>query len=632
MSNKERLRITELDFDGIKSNLKTFLKNQTEFTDYDFEGSGMNVLLDVLAYNTHYQAMNANLMGNEMFLDTAQLRSSVVSHAKLLGYKVRSSRAPKAIINVEINAVTGVSTATIPKGFSFQSSIDNVPYFFVTNDAVTKSRENNVLRFEGLEVFEGTLITTRYTVDADNIDQRFIIPDTKADISTLKITVQNSSTDSTTQTYTESVDIVQATSTSNIYFVQEVEDGQHEILFGDGVIGKKLSDGNIVVLEYIVTNETLANGASSLTGSSQIAGTTAYSVTTTSAASGGATRETIDSIKFNAPLDYSAQNRAVTVNDYKVFVRQVFPDTAAVSVWGGEDNDPPKYGVVYISIKTIDGNTLTTSQKTTIQNSLKPYNIASIRTEIVDPEIIQIRLTTNFKYNSTITTKTNNDLIALVTTTLTTYSANTLEEFNSQFRFSDLLGQIDDTDSSINSNVTTIQISKKITPTLNTNSSYEVNFGNSIYNPHSGHEAVVSSTGFKISGNDNELFIDDNDGALRTYYFVGTTKTIVDANFGTVDYIAGKVSIPSANITSISNVDGATSTQIRIVAVPSSPDIIPLRNNILEIDLPNSTVTGKVDTATSSSGSSVATTSTAVTTADTSTSYISTGTSSSSGY
>ena len=177
MSNKERLRITELDFDGIKNNLKTFLKNQTEFTDYDFEGSGMNVLLDVLAYNTHYQAMNANLMGNEMFLDTAQLRSSVVSHAKLLGYKVRSSRAPKAIINVEVSAVTGISPATIPKGFSFQSSIENVPYFFITNEAVTKSRENNVLRFEGLEVFEGTLITTRYTVDADNVDQRYIVPD-----------------------------------------------------------------------------------------------------------------------------------------------------------------------------------------------------------------------------------------------------------------------------------------------------------------------------------------------------------------------------------------------------------------------------------------------------------------------
>ena len=632
MANSERLRITELDFDGIKNNLKTFLKNQTEFTDYDFEGSGMNILLDVLAYNTHYQAMNANLMGNEMFLDTAQLRSSVVSHAKLLGYKVRSSRAPKALVNIEISSVTNITTATIPKGFSLQSSLNNTPYFFITNEAITKSRENNVLRFENLEVFEGTLITTRYTVDADNIDQRFIVPDIQADMSTLKVTVQNSSTDSTTQTYTESADIVQATSTSNIYFVQEVEDGQHEILFGDGVIGKKLSDGNIVILEYIVTNETKANGANNLTGSSQIAGTTAYTVTTTSAASGGATRETIDSIKFNAPLDYSAQNRAVTVNDYKVFVRQVFPDTAAVSVWGGEDNDPPKYGIVYISIKTNDGNALTTSQKTTIQNSLKPYNVASIRTEIVDPETIQIRLTTNYKYNSTITTRSSNEISALVTTTLNDYSTDVLNQFNAQFRFSDLIGRIDDTEPSITSNVTTVQMSKKITPTLNTNSSYEVNFGNSIYNPHSGHEAVVSSTGFKLSGDNNELFIDDKDGALRTYYFVGTTKTVVNANFGTVDYIAGKVSIPSANITSISDVDGATSTQIRIVAVPSSPDIIPLRNNILEIDLPNSTVNGKVDTATSSSGSSVATTSTAVTTADTSTSYISTGTSSSSGY
>ena len=279
----KRLSISELDFDDIKSNLKTFLKNQTEFTDYDFEGSGMSALLDLLAYNTHYLSMNANLLANEMFIDTASLRSSVVSHAKTLGYTPRSARASQAVVDVTIND-TSVTTSTLSRGTKFSTTVDDITYNFLVNEDRTVSRVDNVLTFDNVTLFEGTLITTRYVVDNSNVDQRFIIPDTKADMSTLKITVQNSSTDSTTQTYTESGDIVQATSTSNIYFVQEVEDGQHEILFGDGVIGKKLSDGNIVVLEYIVTNETLANGATNLTGSSQIAGSTAYTVTTTSAA------------------------------------------------------------------------------------------------------------------------------------------------------------------------------------------------------------------------------------------------------------------------------------------------------------------------------------------------------------
>ena len=627
----KRISVSELDFDGIKENLKTFLKNQNEFTDYDFEGSGMNILLDVLAYNTHYSAMNVNLAANEMFIDSASLRSSVVSHAKSLGYLPRSARSPIAVVDITIND-TSVTTATMTRGTKFTTTINNQNYNFFTISDLTQSRVSNVLTFSNVDLYEGDLITTRYTVDTSNIDQKYIIPSTDVDTTTLKVTVQNSSTDATTTVYTLNEDITQVTGTSNVYFLQEVDNGQYEVYFGDGVLGKSLTDSNIVILEYIVTNRTEANGASVFTPPASISGSSDNSILTVDSAKGGSEKESIESIKFKAPLDFASQGRAVTVNDYKVFVPTVFPDAESVQVWGGEDNDPPTYGKVFISILTKDRNDLTNSQKANINESLKQYNVGSIRTEITNPETIFIRLTVNFDYNSTITNSSAADLEALVNTTINDYNNNNLKQFNSNFRYSELLTLIDNTDQSIISNITTVQMAKNFTPTLNETTKYEINFANPIYNPHSGHESVISSTGFKIEGNANELFLDDNNGTLRSYYLVGTTRTYVDLNFGTISYDLGLITIPSAKITSISNVDGSESTTIRVVAIPRSSDIIPLRNTILEIDLTNSTIGSKVDTTISSSGSAATTTSAAVTTASTSSRYITTGASSSSGY
>ena len=627
----KRLDISELDFDDIKTNLKTFLRNQTEFTDYDFEGSGMSSLLDLLSYNTHYLSMNANLLANEMFIDTASLRSSVVSHAKTLGYTPRSVRAPQATVDITLND-TSVTTATLARGTKFSTVVNDVTYNFLVNTARTKSRVDNVLTFDNVVLYEGSLITTRYTADSTNVDQRFIIPDSNADTTTLTVSVQNSSTDTTTTVFTLATDISQVSDTSNSYFLQEIENGQFEVYFGDGVIGKALTDNNIVILEYIVTNKSASNGASTFTPPGSISGSSDNSVATVSTASGGAEAENIQSIKLNAPLDYASQGRAVTTNDFKVIVPTLFANTQSVSVWGGEDNDPASYGKVFISVKTTTGSDLTSTQKRNLESSLKSYVVSSIRPEVVDPEVISIRLTTTFKYNSTATTKTNNDLAALVSTTIADYNTNNLGLFSAPFRYSELIGQIDDSDTSINSNITTVQMSKTFTPTLNSSSSYTIAFNNAFFNPHSGHSSVISSTGFKLSGNENELFLqDDGKGTLQSYYLSGTTRIIANSSFGTVDYLNGKIVISSATVISVSNVDSVASTKIRVVASPSSNDIVPLRNDIIEIDTSNSSVTGIVDTVSSSAGSSTTTSSSAVTTADTSSSYVSYS-SSSSGY
>ena len=619
----KRLTITELDFDDIKTNLKTFMRNQTEFTDYDFEGSGMSALLDVLSYNTHYLAMNGNLLANEMFIDTASLRSSVVSHAKTLGYTPRSARAPIANVNITVNT-SSVDTATLARGAKFTTTVDDVSYTFVVATDITQTRVGGSLTFSNLPLYEGTLITTRYTVDTGNIDQRFIIPDSNADTTTLTVQVQASASDSTPTTYTLATDITQVSGTADNYFLQEVENGQFEIYFGDGVIGKAVSDNNIIILQYVVTNKEAANGASTFT------------VSTVTSAVGGAEPESIQSIKFNAPLDYSSQGRAVTSNDFKTIIPTLFANTQSVQVWGGEDNDPAVYGKVFASVKTTTGSNLTSTQKTSLETALKAFTVGSIRTEIVDPETIKLRLTVTYKYNSTATTKTLSDISSLVTTTLTNYNTNNLQVFNQPFRFSEIVGQIDDTDSSIVSNITTVQMAKEFTPTLNTATAYTIDFKNAFYNPHSGHNSsdggVISSTGFILSDDTNEQFLgDDGAGNLITYYISGTSKITVNSTFGTVDYQNGKIVISSANITSISNVDGATSSVIRVVANPSSYDVVPLRNDILEIDLSNSTVTGAVDNITSSAGSSTTSSSSSVTTAATTTTYVSSS-STSSGY
>ena len=601
-----KLQVTELDFDLIKDNLKTYMKNQTEFSDYNFEGSGMSQIIDLLAYNTHYLAMNANFAMNEAFLDSATLRSSVVSHAKGLGYTPRSARAPVAYVDVTLNSSTATS-ATLAKGTRFTTKVDGSTFGFVVNEDITTTPTNGVMRFINVPIYEGTLITSRYTVDLNNIEQKFLISDDRGDTTTLKVSVQTSGSDVSTTTYTLATDITQVTSGAKVYFLQESTDGKFEVYFGDGVVGSSISNGNIVQLQYVVTNKDRANGAKSFSTTS-VSGETDVTVALLVAALGGAEPESISSIKFNAPLDYSSQGRAVTTQDYKTILPTVYAGTQAVQVWGGEDNDPPIYGQVFLSVRTKSGTNLTQAQKNSIAVDLKKYNIASIRPTFVNPLITKIKLKVDFKFDSKTTTKTVGDLETLIRSTLATYNAGDLLNFDVVFRHSKISGLIDATDTSILSNTTRLTLNQIITPTLNASTQYIIDFNNALYNPHSGHNAtlggITSSTGFTIAGNTNTLYIDDDgNGIIRTYYLVGgQTRTYVDASAGTINYSSGKIVLTDLNITSASNTDGTISVDI----LPASNDVVSVRNQLLEIDLTNTTVSGTVDTV-AAGGSSAGT-------------------------
>ena len=325
-ATNRRLDVSEFDFDDIKLNLKTFLKAQTTFKDYDFEGSGINSLLDVLAYNTHYLGFNLNMVANEMFIDTSTLRSSIVSHAKALGYEVDSCRASYADVNVVLNDASKGS-ATMPAGTVFTTKVNNIDYQFVTVTDMTRASTGPSIPFNDIKIYEGTYVTTRYTVDYTSVDQRFILPEDSADTSTLTVEVQNSSSDTTSNTFTKATDISQLTEASNVYYIQEVEAGKFEVYFGDGVVSKKLTAGNIVFLKYVVTNKADANGASVFESSGAIDTVTSVTVTTLNKAIGGSEGENLSSIKLNAPLDYASQGRCVTAEDYKLIAKKLFPQT-----------------------------------------------------------------------------------------------------------------------------------------------------------------------------------------------------------------------------------------------------------------------------------------------------------------
>ena len=616
-TTRKRLSVTEFDFDEVKNNLKVFMRNQSEFKDYDFEGSGLSALLDVLAYNTHYLGFNANMLANEMFLDSAQLRSSVVSHAKTLGYTTRSSTASKAVVDVFLNTTN--ASATMPAGTVFTSSVGNTSYQFVTTQSVTAFNSGSFVQFNNVTIAEGSFVATRYTVDTQNVEQRFVINDDRADTTTLTIKVQNSATDTGIVTYTRATDIAGLTSTSNVYFLQEVEDGKFEVYFGDGILGNAVEDGNIIIMNYVVTNKGAANGASVFSSSAAIDTVNSVNVRTVSSSAGGSEPESIESVKYNAPLDYASQGRCVTTEDYKTYVRQLFANTQAVSVWGGENgsfnsvtgvSDIAEYGKVFISVKSTTGLNLNKIQKSQLVKSLSPYTVASITPVVVDPESLYIILNCNFKYDSNATTSSKESLETLVSNTISTYNTDYLKVFNSVFRHSQFTSLVDNTDNSILSNITTVSLGSFYTPNTSGSFSFTIQFGNPLFNPHSGHNAagggIIASTGFYIQDNTNEMFFDeDGSGNLRIYYLVSGARTYHSEVAGTVNYLTGLVSANPVYITSVSNVDNNASTAIRLTASPASTDIVGKRNQIIEIDIINTTITGGQDTiAVNSSGGS----------------------------
>ena len=594
-NSKGRIEITDLDFDSVKANFKTFLSQQNSFTDYNFEGSGMSVLMDLLAYNTHYLAFHANMLANEMFIDTALTRSSAVSHAKALGYIPSSTKSANATIDVTVRGVPlSQKSVVMAAGTIFTTTVNDVSYQFVTIGDHTATSDTGIFMFTDIRIYEGTRIRYTYTVDSSNLEQQFVIPSSAVDTGTVVVSVQTSSSDVTTEVYTLNTDYAVLDSTSLKYFIQEIEDGKYEVYFGDGVNGKKPIDGNIVILDYVVTNGSVADGATAFTASSTVGGYSNVNVTTTSSAAGGGDAESVDSIKFNAPLKYAAQGRAVTPDDYKAIVPTVYTNIKSIQCWGGEDNDPPIYGKVYVAIRPNTGTSLTTTTKNSIVTNLKKYNVASIVPEIVDAEILYLVLGVTAKYNSTVTEKSKSDIQALVETTVSSFNTNNLQKFDSVFRHSKLLKDVDETDTSILSSTATLKLKRIVTPTLNAITKYTIAFNNAAYHPAaSWAQTVVESTGFYLSGNTNEQFIDDDgSGNIRTFYLLGgTTKTITNAAAGTVNYGTGEVVLTSFNITSVTNSSGT----IDITIKPDSNDIIPVRQQVIEIDTVATTVTAEVD-------------------------------------
>jgi hypothetical protein len=582
-SNNKRISVSELDFDNIKANLKEYLKGQDTFSDYDFEGSGLAVLLDVLAYNTHYNGIYTNLAVNEMFLDSASKRSSVVSLAKLLGYTPNSAKCATATVNLTITSPsTGPSVVTVPAYTQFNTTVDGNSYAFYTTQEYTAVGASTSYTIPDVILTEGSPLTFKYTV-ANGV--RYIIPNANVDLSTVKIRIQENSTSSTFYTYTVSTSVVTADSTSKVFWIKEIDDGLYELTFGNGTVGKALDNGNVVHISYFVSGLDAANGATlfSYDGSTLYTGAN-VSITTTSAAAGGGMVEDISSIKFNAPRSYAAQNRAVTPDDYRALIYSNFPEAASVAVWGGEDNDPPVYGKTYISVKPKTAGKLTLQQKSDIINTiLETRNIVSITPEIVDAEYINIALNVTVYYNDRETGYTSTDIESIVRQVILDYNNSDLQKFESVFRYSKLSRLIDAAEPAITNNITTVLLRRKLSPRYNISAEYNINVINPIFTVGVAEDAVTS-TGFYIKGSEFLHYLtDDGVGNMVLYYrSIGTAtqdsqKIIVDSSIGTVDYAAGKINIKNLNITALADVD------FEISIKPSSNDVISAYTQIAEI-------------------------------------------------
>jgi hypothetical protein len=514
----DRLRVTELDFDTIKQNLKNFLKQQSEFTDYDFDGAGLSILLDILAYNTHYNAYYLNMVANESFLDTALLRDSVVSHAKTLGYTPYSTRAPVAIINFTIDSTTTTpATATLPEGYAFLSNqIDSKAYNFVVLNDTTVTKSNTQFFFENLQIFEGQLITYSFIYDqGSNPKQVFTLPDTNIDTTTIKVVVNPSSSNTATATYTKVTDVLDISSTSEVFFLQEERGGNFQIYFGNDVVGKALPDGAIVSVTYLVTAGTEANKANNFVATATVVdslnnGLSDFTITPVSAASGGADRESVDNIKFSAAARFSTQNRLVTFKDYETYILNNYPNIDSISVWGGEENEPPIYGKVLISMKPKENYYISEAEKRRIIDEIiKPKAIIAVQAEILDPEFLFILVDVEAQYDARKTTNTEAILKERIRNAIINYSNTFLNKFASKIIDSKLETAIDSVDTNaIIGNEIEIKVQKRFEPELNTPQSYNIKFNVPL---HRGTVADrFSSTEFDIV---------DSDGIRRSVVF-----------------------------------------------------------------------------------------------------------------
>lgn len=582
-----KINVSELDFDKIKNNFKEFLRGQSQFSDYDFEGSSLSTLIDVLAYNTHYNALYTNFALNEMFLDSASKRDSVVSIANMLGYVPASSTTSTAKVNVRITnlGANPSNTYTISAYQPFSTQLNGVSYTFYTTSAYTTQLINSEYSFNDIEIKEGTVLTYTY-VAAEGA--RYIVPNKDVDISTLKVVVQPNGTGDGI-TFIPSNSISNAGSNSSLYFIKEIEDQKYQILFGDGVFGATIDNGDVIKITYLVSRKSAANNAKTFVFSGTKPSGSTIVTTTTTASYGGSEQETLDSIKYNAPRAYSSQDRAVTALDYKNLILKNFQYVDSVSVWGGESNNPPMYGKVFVSAKPEGALLLTRQQKNDIQDFLNYKNVMSISPVMQDPEYLDISLDISVYYDTAKTILSASDIASIVSSTILDYNETDLTKFDAIFRYSKLSRLIDSSNDSILSNITKPILKKYVTPVFGVSNSYSFSIINPIYTSGISGSAF-SSNGFYIANSEKYHYLmDDGFGNIVLYYLLKVndteTKVIVDPKIGTIKYTSGTVNINNLTITSLES-----GNYLVFYIKPQSYDVVSAFNQIIKIDIADTKV------------------------------------------
>ena len=602
-------QVTNLDFEDVKKSLREFLRSSETFTDYNFEGSVLSQLIDLLAYNTYYSGLNANLVANEVFFDSASIRENVVSLAKLVGYTPRSAKASKAVINLDVIVNPQTAALTLKKGNSFIGSNGDGSYIFSVLNDVTREAymdANGVRRvtFSNLEIYQGSFLNLPYTVD-QSTRQRFIVPSADADIDLLNVVVDEVDFN-IPQRYTSVKNITEINSTDRVYFIQENKNEQFELIFGDGVFGRKLKNLDNIVIEYLVTNKTEGNQCTefTFTGTLQYAGqifTQANpTITVVSESTGGGNPENITSIKYLAPRYYSAQKRAVTVRDYETLIREISPNLESLSVFGGEEADPPQYGKVFIVAKPFGAETLTTTAKQNLKKDIKEYSILTVIPEVIDPSYLYLDIDSFVYYDNNKSRKNQQEIENAVKNTIVGFGAtNDLNRFNGKFKYSKLVGSIDDADKGITSNITRVRLRKNFPVIPNVFASYEVCYGNRI-----SENTDIISSGFKITGQNSTyvFYLEkvENTNTIAIFRYEGTTKKYFSKNVGSINYEKGEININAININSVIGDIGYISVSV----IPKSNDIMALRDLYLSIDPAGVNVSVILDALTSSSRTS----------------------------
>ena len=590
-------QVANLDFNQIKASLKDYMRAQSDFTDYDFEGSTLSVLLDTLAYNTYYTAFNTNMVVNELFIDSATLRDNVVALAKQLGYRPKSATSPTAYISFTVT-YTNATTDTeliLKKGTGFTATYDNNIYNYVVLDDVKAQVANGVAIFTDVAVNEGTQLTNTFVINSASKSQRFILDNKNIDTNTIRVKVYPTG-GSFNEPYLVADNILGVDGTSKVFFLDEVEDERYEILMGDGVLGKKLENNARIEVSYLITSGPESNGVRTFVFSGVLenpnnVSPNSFSVTinSTVAAAGGEEIESTAKIKYTAPKAYGTQERAVTADDYEAIVRKVYPATSDIIIFGGEDQEPPQYGKVFIVLKPTDASYLTSLTKNKIVADLKKYVVASVEPQIVDPSILYVEMNSKIYYNSLITDQTPTQIRDKVIGSIQSYiDTSDTEKFNGKFRYSKFVGVIDDADKSINSNLTSLTMRKDFYPSLNSTFYYEVCFQNSF--DEDCDDPVLSSTAFRVTEYPNfDVYVEDRSGKIVLYRLDTVTgeKVVLDNDIGDIDYVRGELKMYNLTIIKGSFFDNRISVRVK----PLSNDIKAMREVYLDVDVANSSFT-----------------------------------------